>query len=227
MQVVRAGLDSLARRFPGGPRGNRQLTALLGALLLAGILAELATLFLGLQRTLPWHIALGVALVPIVLLKLAATGWRMLRYYTHAPAYRAEGPPRPAQSPAPRVRRPRTGPHPASRGRRVRARHRRSGRCRGGAGGRPMGRGRAARPRRLKTSDRRPSGAMRKRGAAWRGSLGQRNCGGAEPAFVEASQCEVRVEDGVVQATRGGGVSDEGQRGTGSLECTRDLVVRS
>jgi hypothetical protein len=95
MQAVRAALESVARHFPGGPRGNRHLTALLGAFLLAGILAELGTLLLGLQRTLPWHIALGVALIPIVLLKLASTGWRMLRYYTHAPAYRAEGPPRP------------------------------------------------------------------------------------------------------------------------------------
>jgi hypothetical protein len=95
MQVVRVALDRVARRFPGGPRGNRHLTALLGALLLVGILAEFGTLFLGLQRTLPWHIALGVALIPLVLLKLASTGWRMLRYYTRDPTYRAEGPPRP------------------------------------------------------------------------------------------------------------------------------------
>jgi hypothetical protein len=88
-------LDRVARRLPGGPRGNRHLTAVLGALLLAGIVAELATLVLGLQQTLTLHIALGVALIPVVLLKLASTGWRMIRYYTRAPAYRAEGPPRP------------------------------------------------------------------------------------------------------------------------------------
>ena len=95
MHVAGRALDRFARRFPGGPRGNRHLTAALGALLLLGILAELATLVLGLQRTMPWHIALGVALVPVVGLKLGSTGWRMLRYYTRAPAYRAEGPPRP------------------------------------------------------------------------------------------------------------------------------------
>jgi len=95
MQAVRATLDRIAQRLPGGPRGNRHLTALLGALLLLGILAELGTLVLGLERTLPWHIALGVALIPVVLLKLASTGWRMIRYYTHAAAYRADGPPRP------------------------------------------------------------------------------------------------------------------------------------
>jgi hypothetical protein len=88
-------LDRLAARFPGGPQGNRNLTALLGAALLAGTLAELATLLLGLQQTLPVHIAVGVALIPLVLVKLGSTGWRMIRYYTHAPAYQAEGPPRP------------------------------------------------------------------------------------------------------------------------------------
>jgi hypothetical protein len=92
---MRRTLDRLAARFPGGPQGNRHLTALLGAVLLAGTLAELATLALGLRQTLPVHIAVGVALIPLVAVKLASTGWRMIRYYTHAPAYRAEGPPRP------------------------------------------------------------------------------------------------------------------------------------
>jgi hypothetical protein len=88
-------LDRVARRLPGGPEGNRRLTTLLGAVLLAGIIAELGTLLLGLRQTLPVHIAVGVALIPLVLLKLTSTGWRMVRYYTHDAAYREEGPPRP------------------------------------------------------------------------------------------------------------------------------------
>jgi hypothetical protein len=92
---MRRALDRLATHFPGGPQGNRNLTALLGALLLVGTVVELATLALGLQQTLAVHIAVGVALIPIVALKLASTGWRMIRYYTRARAYRAEGPPRP------------------------------------------------------------------------------------------------------------------------------------
>jgi hypothetical protein len=95
MVFLRRRLDRLATRFPGGPEGNRNLTALLGALLLTGIIAELATLVLGLRQTLPVHIFVGVALIPIVALKLGSTGWRMIRYYTRSPAYRAEGPPRP------------------------------------------------------------------------------------------------------------------------------------
>ena len=57
--LVRRTLDRIARRFPGGTAGNRNLTALLGAVLLVGILGELATLVLGLRQTLPVHIALG------------------------------------------------------------------------------------------------------------------------------------------------------------------------
>ena len=92
---VRRALDRLARRFPGGPQGNRNLTALLGALLLAGVLVELGTLLLGVRQTMPVHIAVGVALIPLVAVKLGSTGWRMIRYYTRNPAYRADGPPRP------------------------------------------------------------------------------------------------------------------------------------
>jgi hypothetical protein len=94
MGFVRHALDRVAARLPGGTTGNRNLTAFLGALLLVGILGELATLVLGLQRTLPVHILLGIALIPVVALKLGSTGWRMIRYYTNAPAYRREGPPR-------------------------------------------------------------------------------------------------------------------------------------
>lgn len=92
---MRNVLDRLATHFPGGSQGNRNLTALLGALLLAGTVVELGTLVLGLQQTLAVHIFVGVALIPVVALKLASTGWRMLRYYTRASSYRAEGPPRP------------------------------------------------------------------------------------------------------------------------------------
>ena len=85
MRLVRPVLDRVASRFPGGTAGNRNLTAFLGALLLVGILGEFATLVLGLQSTLPAHILLGVALIPIVALKLGSTGWRMIRYYTKDP----------------------------------------------------------------------------------------------------------------------------------------------
>jgi hypothetical protein len=39
------------------------------------------------------HMFIGLVLVPPVLLKLASTGYRFVRYYTRAGAYRAKGPP--------------------------------------------------------------------------------------------------------------------------------------
>ena len=81
MHLVRRLLDRLAPRFPGGTAGNRNLTALLGALLLVGILGEFARSYSGSKDT-PAHILLGVALIPIIALKLGSTGWRMIRYYT-------------------------------------------------------------------------------------------------------------------------------------------------
>jgi len=92
---MRIALDRLALWFPGGIEGNRRLTALLGALLAVGIVAELATLVLGLQQTLLLHVFVGIALIPLVAFKLFSTGWRMIRYYTRSPSYRAEGPPAP------------------------------------------------------------------------------------------------------------------------------------
>jgi hypothetical protein len=53
---MRVLFDRLGSRFPGGPGGNRRLTALLGAVLAAGVSIELATLALGLQQTLLVHV---------------------------------------------------------------------------------------------------------------------------------------------------------------------------
>jgi hypothetical protein len=39
------------------------------------------------------HIFRGLPLLPVVALKLAATGWRFVRYYTRNLAYRRRGPP--------------------------------------------------------------------------------------------------------------------------------------
>jgi hypothetical protein len=49
---------------------------------------------LALHSYLSEHIFLGLLLIPPVILKLASTGWRFFRYYTHSKPYRLEGPPR-------------------------------------------------------------------------------------------------------------------------------------
>lgn len=79
------------RRF--GPEGNARLTAAVGLILLVLSAVELLTLVLGLQRFLSWHVFVGIALLPPIALKLGATGWRFLRYYTRDAEYVRRGPP--------------------------------------------------------------------------------------------------------------------------------------
>jgi len=76
----------------GGPAGNARLTAWVGAVLFALLLVEGITL-VDVHGLISWHITVGLLLIPPVLLKLASTGWRMVRYYTGNPAYRTAGAP--------------------------------------------------------------------------------------------------------------------------------------
>lgn len=79
------------RRF--NPDGNERLTATNGLVLIILSAAEILTLLLGLGATLSWHVAIGLALLPPVALKLGSTGWRFVRYYTRNADYRAKGAP--------------------------------------------------------------------------------------------------------------------------------------
>lgn len=75
------------------PDGNERLTAVAGVLLLAPVLVEIATVLLGVHTFMSWHVFVGLALIPLVLLKLASTGWRFVRYYTRTRDYVEHGPP--------------------------------------------------------------------------------------------------------------------------------------
>lgn len=75
------------------PEGNARLTAAVGVLLLAPVVVEVATVLLGVHTFMSWHVFVGLALVPVVVLKLATTGWRFVRYYTRSGAYVEHGPP--------------------------------------------------------------------------------------------------------------------------------------
>lgn len=77
-----------------GVAGNERLTALTGAVLLAGFAVEGVTL-LRLSQLLTLHFFLGLLLIGPVLLKICSTGYRFTRYYTGAPAYVQKGPPAP------------------------------------------------------------------------------------------------------------------------------------
>jgi len=78
----------------GGVLGNTRLTATAGAVIFLLVAVEGATL-LQIHQLIDVHVFVGLLLVPLVLLKLASTGWRFTRYYAGAPAYTRKGPPHP------------------------------------------------------------------------------------------------------------------------------------
>ena len=80
------------RLFRGGSEANEQLTALVATLLVVLLAIEGATL-LRITSLLTVHAFVGMLLIPVVVLKLASTGWRMLRYYLRAEEYVRRGPP--------------------------------------------------------------------------------------------------------------------------------------
>jgi hypothetical protein len=76
----------------GGVAGNARLTASVAAALLVLLAAEGATIpFIG--QLLGPHIFIGLLLIPPVALKMASTGYRFARYYSHAEPYVEKGPP--------------------------------------------------------------------------------------------------------------------------------------
>jgi hypothetical protein len=85
-------MSQIQRLFVGGSPGNEQLTAVVAAVLLLLLAIEGATL-LQLRSLLTVHAFVGMLLIPVVGLKLASTGWRMLRYDRHGEEYGRRGPP--------------------------------------------------------------------------------------------------------------------------------------
>jgi hypothetical protein len=72
--------------------GNERLTALTAVVLIALLAVEGVTI-LFLRPLLSVHLFVGLMLIPPVALKLASTGYRFIRYYTHNARYRRKGPP--------------------------------------------------------------------------------------------------------------------------------------
>ena len=78
--------------FGGGPDGNEQLTAATGVVLIV-LLAAIGITILRIGQLTWLHFFLGFLLIGPVALKIASTGYRFTRYYTHSPAYRERGAP--------------------------------------------------------------------------------------------------------------------------------------
>jgi hypothetical protein len=76
----------------GGIAGNARLTGAVAVALLVLLVAEGVTIpFIG--QLLGPHMFIGLLLVPPVALKMASTGYRFARYYTHDEPYVRKGPP--------------------------------------------------------------------------------------------------------------------------------------
>jgi hypothetical protein len=71
---------------------NSRLTGYVAVVLLAPLLAEMVT-GLRTRQFLPAHAFIGLAVTPLVLLKLGSVGYRFARYYTGNAAFREAGPP--------------------------------------------------------------------------------------------------------------------------------------
>ena len=85
-------MTRLKRVFVGGSAGNEQLTAVVATLLLLLLAIEGATI-LRVRSLLTVHAFVGMLLIPVLALKLASTGWRMLSYYRGTDEYVRRGPP--------------------------------------------------------------------------------------------------------------------------------------
>ncbi len=90
--AVRPVREAARRRAAAGVEGNARLTGLTAGILLVLLALEGVTL-LALRPLLTWHVVLGMVLIPLVVLKIGSTGWRMARYYLGARAYRERGAP--------------------------------------------------------------------------------------------------------------------------------------
>jgi hypothetical protein len=78
----------------GSPEGNARLTSSIAAVLFVLLFLEGLTI-LQIGRLIGPHVFIGVVLVPPILLKIATTSWRFVKYYRGNPDYLRKGPPPP------------------------------------------------------------------------------------------------------------------------------------
>jgi hypothetical protein len=95
---TQAGADRRGQRTRGaaltggGTDGNEQLTTVTGGILIV-LLAVIGFTIPQLSQFISVHLFVGFLLIGPVMLKMASTGYRFLRYYTGNIEYRRKGPP--------------------------------------------------------------------------------------------------------------------------------------
>ncbi len=85
-------LLSRVRLLGGGPDGNELLTAII-AVALTILLLVIGFTILRVKQLISIHLFVGLLLLGPVAAKLASTGYRFARYYTHKREYLRRGPP--------------------------------------------------------------------------------------------------------------------------------------
>jgi hypothetical protein len=85
--------EDVAHDRSASVEANARLTAMVGVVLLVLFTAEVVTVILGAKQVLSVHAVIGYLLIPVVLLKMASTSWRVIQYYRHDADYRRHGPP--------------------------------------------------------------------------------------------------------------------------------------
>jgi hypothetical protein len=92
-QVGTHGARARRRRLSGGGTdGNERLTTFTGIVLLV-LLLVIGVTILRMRQLISVHLFVGLLLIGPVLLKMASTGYRFVRYYTGNAVYRRKGPP--------------------------------------------------------------------------------------------------------------------------------------
>ncbi len=76
----------------GGSGGNQELTAITGLILIL-LFAVIGVTILRIRQLISVHLFVGLLLLGPVALKMASTGYRFVRYYTHNSVYLRKGPP--------------------------------------------------------------------------------------------------------------------------------------
>jgi len=76
----------------GGPEGNERLTTIMGTILIV-LLAVIGFTIPQLRQFISVHLFVGILLIGPVLLKMASTSYRFVRYYAGDAEYRRKGPP--------------------------------------------------------------------------------------------------------------------------------------
>ncbi len=90
--TIRTDVSTAREEAGSGVAGNARITGTFGAVIFVLLFLEGITV-LRVRALISMHVFLGMVLVPFVIVKIASTGYRFVRYYGGDTAYADKGPP--------------------------------------------------------------------------------------------------------------------------------------